>query len=135
VEDALIGFLKDQEALVFEQNSVDAAQRSVDIALVQYREGATDYQRVLDTQRELLQQESGLAQTQSSIATNLIALYKALGGGWELRQGGAIISEGTQAEMRQRTDWGDLLPPPPAPQTLEPPPPARDLPLLQKPDW
>ncbi len=134
-EDALTGFLKAQEATAFEQNSVNAAQRSVEIALVQYREGAVDYQRVLDTQRALLQEETNLAQTRSSIATNLIALYKALGGGWELRKGQPIIAESTQAEMQKRTDWGRLLPPPPAPETLNPPPPAREIPVLQKPDW
>ncbi len=135
VEDALIGFLNEQEARVFDQNAVNAAQRSVEIALAQYREGAVDYQRVLDTQRALLLEESNLARTYSSIATNLIALYKALGGGWELRQGQPIVAESTQAEMQQRTDWGRLLPPPPAPETLNPPPPARDIPILQKPDW
>jgi NodT family efflux transporter outer membrane factor (OMF) lipoprotein len=138
-EDALIGFLKSQEATSFEQNSVDAAQRSVEIALVQYREGAVDYQRVLDTQRALLQEENNLTETSSAIATNLIALYKALGGGWELRQGQPIIAENMQAEMRNRTDWGCILPPPQppplAPETLNPPPPASDIPLLQKPDW
>jgi NodT family efflux transporter outer membrane factor (OMF) lipoprotein len=134
-EDALTGFLKAQEAATFEQNSVNAAQRSVEIALVQYREGAVDYQRVLDTQRALLQEENKLAQTRSSIATNLIALYKALGGGWELRMGQPIITESTQVEMQKRTDWGRLLPQPPAPETLNPPPAARDIPFLHKPDW
>ena len=126
VEDTLTGFLKAQEAKVFEQNSVNAAKRSVEIALVQYREGAVDYQRVLDTQRALLQEENRLAETRSSIATNLIALYKALGGGWELRQGRPIVAESMQTEMQKRTDWGRLLPPPPA---------ARDIPVLQQPDW
>lgn len=120
VEDALIGFLKAQEATAFLQNAVNAAQRSVDLALTQYREGAVDYQRVLDTQRSLLQQENNLAETRSSIATNLIALYKALGGGWESREGQPIVAESTQAAMQQRTDWGRLLPPPPAPDTLGP---------------
>jgi outer membrane protein TolC len=140
VEDTLTGFLKSQEATVFEQNSVIAAQRSVEIALVQYREGAVDYQRVLDTQRALLQEQDKLTQNRSSIATNLIALYKALGGGWELRQGQPRVAESTQGEMRKRTDWGKLLPPPsplppPATETLNPPPPARDIPLLQRPEW
>ncbi len=135
VEDALIGFLKEQETAVFEQSSVNSAQRSVEIALAQYREGAVDYQRVLDTQRALLLEQSSLVQTRSSIATNLIALYKALGGGWELRQGQPIIAEGTQAQMQKRTNWGRLLPPPSTPETLDPPPPAREVPILQKPDW
>ncbi|GJQ23411.1 MAG: RND transporter [Candidatus Brocadia sapporoensis] len=134
-EDALIGFLKAQEATAFTQNSVQAAHRSVDIALVQYREGVVDYLRVLDTQRALLQEEIRLAETRSSVVTNLIALYKALGGGWELRQGQSVISESMQAEMRKRTDWGSLLPPPsPKPENLNPLP-ARDVPVLKKPYW
>ena len=44
------------------------AQRSVELALVQYREGAVDYQRVLDAQRSLLQEQNTLAQTRSSVA-------------------------------------------------------------------
>ena len=116
VEDAITGFLRAQEATVFAQNSVDAAQRSVEIAVAQYREGAVDYQRVLDTQRSLLQEQNTLAQSHSSIATNLIALYKALGGGWELRQGQPIVAESTQTEMQKRTDWGRLLPMPPSPE-------------------
>lgn len=135
VEDALTGFLKSQEAAIYEQNSVNASQRSVEIAMIQYREGAVDYQRVIDTQRALLQGQDSLAQIRSSIATNLIALYKALGGGWELRQGQPIVGANTIAEMQKRTDWGSLLPPPPAPETLNPPPPARDIPILQRPDW
>jgi NodT family efflux transporter outer membrane factor (OMF) lipoprotein len=135
VEDALIGFLKNQEALVFEQNSVTAAQRSVEIARVQYQEGAVDYQRVIDTERILLQEETRLADTRSAVATNLIALYKALGGGWELRVGQPIIPAGTQDEMQKRTNWGHLLPAAPAPEALNPPPPARELPLLSKPQW
>ena len=66
---------------------------------MQYREGAVDYQRVLDAQRSLLQQQNNLAQSRSSVATNLIALYKALGGGWEARAGPAGRA-GADAEAR-----------------------------------
>jgi NodT family efflux transporter outer membrane factor (OMF) lipoprotein len=109
VEDALTGFIRSQDAMAFEQNSVKAAQRSVELALAEYREGAVDYQRVLDAQRSLLQQENSLAQTSSSVVTNLIAAYKALGGGWEARQGQPVIPEQTRKEMSQRTDWGNTL--------------------------
>ena len=117
VEDTMTGYLKSQEAVVFQQNAVEAAQKSADIAFVQYREGAVDYQRVLDAQRSLLQEQNSLARTQSSIATNLIALYKALGGGWELRQGRPFVSESVQAEMQHRTNWGDYFSPLPAQET------------------
>ena len=56
-----------------------------------------------------MQQQNNLAQTRSSVATNLIALYKALGGGWELRQGQPVVPEQTQDEMKERTNWGDML--------------------------
>jgi outer membrane protein TolC len=109
VEDGLAGYLRAQEAAVFAQNAANSAQRSVDIALVQYREGAVDFQRVLDAQRSLLQEQNTLAGTQSSVTTNLIALYKALGGGWETRQGQALIPQEMQDEMQRRTNWGNYL--------------------------
>jgi len=125
VEDALIGFIHAQQALVFDERSVTAAQRSNELALIQYQEGAVDYQRVLDAQRFLLQQQNSAAQTRSSIAVNLIALFKALGGGWELSQGRPFIPERMQREMKARTDWGDLLSQPRAPATRKNSPQSR----------
>ena len=122
VEDALVGYLKSQEALVSAQKAVDAALRSVDLADSQYREGAVDYQRVLDAQRVVLQVENELAQTKSSIATNRIALYKALGGGWELRNGQPVLPEGMVNQMKERTNWGDMLSTPAATKAADPAP-------------
>jgi NodT family efflux transporter outer membrane factor (OMF) lipoprotein len=120
VEDGLVAYVKSQESAVFAQNAADAAQQSADIAMVQYREGAVDYQRVLDAQRSLLQEQITLTQTRASIATGLIALYKALGGGWELRPEHPVVPESIRVEMEGRTDWGDLLSePPPPPQTSD----------------
>lgn len=85
VEDNMTGYLRQQDAEVFEQNAVDAADNAVKLALTMYREGATDYERVLQTQRALLESQNELADTRASVITNLIALYKALGGGWEIR--------------------------------------------------
>jgi NodT family efflux transporter outer membrane factor (OMF) lipoprotein len=117
VEDALVGFTNAAQAVVFEEKAVTAAKRSVELSLVQYREGATDYQRVLDAQRSLLQEQNTLAQTSSGVATSLVALYKALGGGWELREGQPVVPVETQAEMKQRTWWGEVLSHPRAPET------------------
>jgi outer membrane protein TolC len=117
VEDALVGFLNSQQTSVFQERSVRAAQRASELALIEYQEGAVDYQRVLDAQRFLLEQQNSLAQTRSSIAINLIALYKALGGGWEVRHGRQIVPEPMQREMEDRTDWGDMLEEPRGPET------------------
>jgi NodT family efflux transporter outer membrane factor (OMF) lipoprotein len=135
VEDSMTGFLRAQETAVFDQNAVKAARRSTEIAMTQYREGAVDYERVLDAQRSQLLQENNLTQDRSSIITNLIALYKALGGGWELHKGRLMIPENMQAEMQKRTNWGNMLPAGPASETLNPPPPAKDIPLFEKPEW
>jgi NodT family efflux transporter outer membrane factor (OMF) lipoprotein len=123
VEDGITGFLHQQEAAVFEQNAVAAAEDAVKLALVQYREGSADYTRVLDTQRALLQSQNDLARVRSSVVTNLVALYKALGGGWESRAGQPVVTDATRVEMQKRTNWGSYFskPPPSAPDTGPPP--------------
>jgi NodT family efflux transporter outer membrane factor (OMF) lipoprotein len=137
VEDALIGFLKAQQSALALQKSVGAAQRSVELSIIQYREGAENFQRVIDSQTRLLTEMNRLAETRSSIATNLIAVYKALGGGWEVGEGKPIVSEALQAQMASRTDWSNLLPPPPPPRPadLTPPPPASATPPVLPADW
>jgi NodT family efflux transporter outer membrane factor (OMF) lipoprotein len=122
VEDGLAGFLNAQQVLVFQQGALTSAERSVQLAVVAYREGATDFQRVLDAQRSLLEVQNSAAQTRSSIATSLIALFKALGGGWEVRQGQPVVPDQTRHEMKQRTNWGDTLSPPSALEADNPPP-------------
>lgn len=136
VEDALIGFLKAQQRAASLQRSVNAAERAVELSFIQYREGAENFQRPLDAQTRLLTERNRLAETRSTIATNLIALYKALGGGWEIRNGKPIVPEEMQAQMATRTDWGKLLPAPapPPPDQLQLPPPAGAQPILQRPD-
>lgn len=135
VEDAMVGFLRSQEESVLISESVDNYKSSVDISLLQYREGETSYQRVVDTQRVLTQQEDKLASTNGSIAINLIAMYKALGGGWELRLGEEFIPEETMEEMRQRTDWGNLLPSENLPDDQKSAPTGKEIPLFKKPDF
>ena len=135
VEDAMVGFLRSQEESLLISESVDNYKSSVDISLLQYREGETSYQRVVDNQRVLTQQEDNLASTTGSIAINLIAMYKALGGGWELRLGKEFIPEQTMEEMRQRTDWGNLLPAADLPDDLESAPTGKEIPLFQMPDF
>jgi NodT family efflux transporter outer membrane factor (OMF) lipoprotein len=113
VEDALIGFMNARDSMAAQQKAVASAQRAAEIALAMYREGATDYQRVIDAQRSLLGEQNSVAEASSTVTTNFIALYKALGGGWEPYQGQPFVPAETQNEMRQRTNWGDMLSQPP----------------------
>jgi NodT family efflux transporter outer membrane factor (OMF) lipoprotein len=109
VEDGIVGFLKTLEATSAQQDAATAARRSVELALIQYREGAVDFQRVLDSDRTLLQEENNLVHLRSSVATNAISLYKALGGGWEMSVGQPFVNSTTKAVMEKRTNWGNLL--------------------------
>ena len=59
-----------------------AADRSLTLANAQYLEGFSDFQRVLDTQRALFAQQDAYLLSRSDAVNSLIALYKALGGGW-----------------------------------------------------
>ena len=111
VEDGLAGFIQASDAKIFFRESVSAAKRSVRISLVQYREGLVDYQRVLDAQRALASSQDAFVSTSGAVATNLVAVYRALGGGWESRVGKDFIPEALKEEMAQRTDWGKILDP------------------------
>jgi NodT family efflux transporter outer membrane factor (OMF) lipoprotein len=130
VEDAMAAFLRTQEEAGFLSNSVAAAARSGELSLIQYREGLVDYQRVLDTQRFLAQDQDLLTATTGSVALNLVAIYKALGGGWQIRAGKDFVPDETKAEMRERTGWGKLL----EQEKLEPPS-EEDRKKLRWPDW
>ncbi len=88
---------------------MDAAQRSVELALLQYRDGVADYQRVLDTQQALVAQQDLKTARQGDIATNLIGMYRALGGGWQIRQNKSFLPGTVKQEMKERSDWGELL--------------------------
>jgi len=109
VEDAMAGFLKDQVRARYLAEAVTASKRSVDISSLQYSEGLTDYQRVLDAQRGLTRDQDALATVQGSIAINLVNMYKALGGGWQVRPYQNFIKPETEKEMAERTNWGMLL--------------------------
>jgi NodT family efflux transporter outer membrane factor (OMF) lipoprotein len=103
VEDALVAFVRAQESARYLGESVKAYQRALEISLIQYRDGLVDYQRVLDTQRFLTRAQDNFTKTSGQVGINLIAVYKAIGGGWELRQGKALISEENEKEMTERT--------------------------------
>ncbi len=109
VEDGAIGFVKTIEAAAAQENAVTAARRSVELSTTQYLDGAVDFQRVLDAERSQLQEENNLVRLRSSIATNVISLYKALGGGWEMRAGQPFVPDAMKIEMEKRTNWGDYF--------------------------
>ena len=107
VDDAAVAYANDQDELALLIQTGAAARRSLDIANTQYREGYSDFQRVLDAQSALLAQQDNYLLSRSSAVSNLIALYRALGGGWYSPQ--PLLDDATRKQMQARTDWGDML--------------------------
>ncbi|MEN6450010.1 MAG: efflux transporter outer membrane subunit [Thermoguttaceae bacterium] len=84
-ENAIIAMLKAQQQVGSLQRSADASSESVDLVSSQYREGTVDFNRVFNVQQTLTQQQDQLAVAEGSVAQSMIQLYRALGGGWEIR--------------------------------------------------
>ncbi len=114
VDNAIVAYLRAQVRAQFLAESANAAERSVQLSFVQYREGATDFSSVLLTLTEQFQQQDALTETNGSIATNLIAMYKALGGGWEVDSERILedyVDEEDQQQLRTRTKyWRNTFP-------------------------
>ncbi|HBO44750.1 MAG TPA: transporter [Planctomycetaceae bacterium] len=85
VEGAITAFLHEQVREKFLEASTRATAEAVDLAGMQYKEGLIDFQRVLDSERALVLQQDALAESRGKVALNLVAVYKALGGGWRTR--------------------------------------------------
>ena len=131
VEDNLAAFLRSQEQAQALMESAEAAQKSLNLAVIQYREGITDFTTVLTAQVSLLNAEDNLANARGNIASGLVGVYRALGGGWEIRQGQNFVPVETRVIMEKRTNWGRLTTPP-----SQPPPEPDDIkPGLRAPDW
>nr|WP_313620186.1 efflux transporter outer membrane subunit [Achromobacter sp.] len=106
-DDAATGLIKALERDGILHDSALAAKRSLTLANALYREGYSDFQRVLDAQRALAQQQDSYVVNRGNAVSDLIALYKALGGGWYSHE--PVLDPATIEQMRQRTNWGDLL--------------------------
>ncbi|MBK8176827.1 MAG: efflux transporter outer membrane subunit [Rhodospirillales bacterium] len=124
VEDGLVAFLRARQRTDLLQESSAAARRSLDLAVLQYREGITDFTTVLTAEQNLLTQEDSLAVSRGDIPSSLVRTYRALGGGWEIRGDGELISPAVRDAMDRRTDWGTLLTPGEVQRASEQPPSA-----------
>ncbi|MEX2113191.1 MAG: TolC family protein [Pirellulales bacterium] len=126
VEDALVSYLQSQRRAAKLAESVREAERSVELVLVQYRGGVTDFNRVFNTQELLVSQQDQFAAAEGEIAQSLIRVYKALGGGWLYfcRGQGMPRLQAVETEVPPRQTPSDVPREalPPAPPVIEPTP-------------
>lgn len=129
MDDAAVAFANARLQIPLLEQAAQAAKRSLDIATIQYREGLVDFQRVLDSQRTLFSQQERLVTSRGNVTANLVALYKAMGGGWEAGRERPVIDEQTRETMGERSAWQELLraplPPPPT-DSVQARPPGRE---------
>lgn len=113
VENAIVSYLKSHEQVNFYQESADAAKRAVELSSFQYQNGLVDFNTVINTLVSYTEQQDLLVSTQGSVATNLVQVYLALGGGWEVRNNidpVNLLPQATIDEMQGRTDyWNGVL--------------------------
>jgi NodT family efflux transporter outer membrane factor (OMF) lipoprotein len=88
VEDGLVTFLESQRRTRLLDESVTAAKEAVRIVVIQYRAGAVDFNRYAVIEQNLVTQQDASASARGQIAQGLIQVYRALGGGWEIRLDG-----------------------------------------------
>jgi outer membrane protein, multidrug efflux system len=82
VENAVVAYAEVQQRRQSLSEATQAAQKAVELAQHKYQAGLTDFNNVLDAQRSLLSLQEQLTQSEGKVTSNLIRLYKALGGGW-----------------------------------------------------
>jgi len=98
VDDALTDYREAQRRRIDIARSVTENQSALQAARQRYSEGATNFLDVTATHAQLLQSENDLSGSDTQIATDLVNLYRALGGGWEV----ADVADGADRALRQK---------------------------------
>ena len=86
VDDAVASYSAEQDRLKNLDRALTAARQATKLATERYNRGLTDYLNVLDAERQEFDLEEQYVNAQQAAGEELISLYKALGGGWELHQ-------------------------------------------------
>jgi len=119
------------------RQSAEAASGALRLATDQYQGGVTDFTTVLTAEQNLYQAQTNLAQALANVSLGVTAIYRALGGGWQIREDSDFVTAATRDQMRARTNWGGLLAPAGEPQPPAPglPGPLDIGPTVRSPEW
>jgi multidrug efflux system outer membrane protein len=103
-ENALVASAKEQEHRKALVDAVAANRKAVELSLKLYTEGQTDFLNVLQAQRSLYETEDALVQSNGAVSTDLVALYKALGGGWDISPKTSPPNHGGEGRLKGTTE-------------------------------
>ena len=137
VDSGLAGFVEGRQQVAYLRRSARAANSALTVAIAQYQLGSRDFTTVLTAEQNLYQAQNNLAAAEGGVSVSLTTAYRALGGGWQIRDGHDFVNDATRDEMRARTNYGDILPPAGQPQPQAPglPGPSDLGPTVRPPQW
>lgn len=105
VEDAGTALVNGHERLAKLETARVTQERAAAMSVDLYEKGEVDLSRLLDSQRSMLRIHDEASQARGAIALSAIALYKALGGGWESLDANRLLDESTWKQLEERADW------------------------------
>lgn len=132
VQDNITGYIEAKNAENYLRQANASATKALQLTIIRYKEGETDFTPVLNAEQQQLQVQTSLVNAQGDIPQALVALYRALGGGWQIRNGNDVVPDGIKEQMAARTNWGSLLKPG---NHMPPTTPAQQFNQLYLPKW
>ena len=105
VEDAATTYLKAHEQVPLRTESAEASKRALEVAMSQYEKGGMAFSEILQAAVYRMAEEDAAIEARGAVPASLVATYRALGGGWEIRRGQNLVPDDVRREMRRRTDW------------------------------
>lgn len=109
VQDHITGYIEAKAAERYLTLANQAAIKTLKLTLIRYKEGETDFTPVLNAEQQQLRIQTSLVNAQGDIPQAIVALYRSLGGGWQIRACNDIVPNAIKREMASRTNWGTLL--------------------------
>jgi hypothetical protein len=137
VDDGISTFQQSRLQVEYLRGSAEAARGALRIGTEQYEQGATDFTTVLTAEQNLFQAESNVATALANVALGATAIYRALGGGWQIREDSYFVTAATARPNAGADQLGRVAavgrPPPTAGPGL--PSPADIGPTVRPPEW
>ena len=113
VETSIVAYIKTHQQVKEYRRAETAAQLAVDISTAQYQDGLVDFNTVITNLNALATQQDVLASSRGAVATNLVQVYRSLGGGWQIRDNRDpvdLLPVEMKEAMKQRTKyWEGVL--------------------------
>ncbi|MCX7090967.1 MAG: efflux transporter outer membrane subunit [Legionellales bacterium] len=132
VQDNITQFIESRKAAEALKTANHAAISSTKLSMIRYKEGQSDFTPVLQSEMQQLNVQVSFTNAQGNIPKALVALYRSLGGGWQIRNSNDIVPTDIKKNMAARTNWGCLLK-----QTNHEPPKTKAQQTRERyiPDW